>query len=390
MLNKLKINQPDYRGGSLVNLVTSIGQSFGRPARDYPACRTLEQAELDKYDNLILLVIDGLGYDYLQASTGLYKNHCHARLTSVFPSTTATSITAFLTGLAPQQHGLTGWFTYLEEVGGVTAVLPYMLRGSQESISQKGIDIAQLYNHPSLFDELTCESAIVSPNWILDTEFNKCHIGKAQPCGYEGMDDMFVQMADCVKRAEGRQYIYAYWSEFDHLSHMNGNQSDVVAEHYQQLQKLTERFLAEVKGTNTLLLITADHGFIDTQPERCITVNDHPIMQACLRMPLSGEPRAAYCYVHEDKHEIFINYVNTHFSAQLDCVPSKTLLDANWFGLGEAHPEIANRIGDYTLIMKDNFIIKDWLESEKRFFHLGVHGGVSDREMFIPLVVLPA
>jgi len=389
MLNKLNINRPDYHGGSLVNLVASIGQSFGRTA-EYPTSIALEQTELDKYDNVILLVIDGMGYNYVQSSTGLYKNHCHAKLTSVFPSTTATSITSFLTGLAPQQHGLTGWFTYLQEVGGVTAVLPCMLRGSQESISKQGIDIAKLYNHPSFFDELTCGSAIVSPNWILDSEFNQCHTGRAQPCGYEGMDDMFAEMAHCVKRAKGRQYIYAYWPEFDHLSHVNGNQSDTVAEHYQQLQKATEQFLAQVKGTNTLLLIAADHGFIDTSPGRCITVNDHPLMQACLRMPLSGEPRVAYCYVHEGKDEMFINYVNTHFSQQLDCVPSKALLNANWFGLGEAHSQLAKRIGDYTLIMKENFIIKDWLDSEKHFFHLGVHGGISKQEMFIPLIVVPS
>ena len=137
-------------------------------------------------------------------------------------------------------------------------------------------------------------------------------------------------------------------------------------------------------------MITADHGFIDLTPEQRITVNDHPRMQECLRMPLSGEPRAAYCYLHEDKHEQFVDYVNNHFSKQLDCVPSSTLIESNLFGLGEAHPQLDKRIGDYTLIMKENFIIKDWLESEKPFFHYGVHGGVSQQEMFIPLIVMPA
>jgi len=394
MQTKLKVNRPDYHGGSLVNLMTSIGQAFGREAQDYPGCRSLAGIDLTDYDNLILLVVDGMGYDYVQASTGFYKDHCHASLTSVFPSTTATSITAYLTGQAPQQHGLTGWFTYLKETGGVTAVLPCMLRGSQQSISLQGHDIARLYNHPSFFDELApgndrVTSAVVSPNWILDSEFNQCHLGKAVPCGYEGLDEMFAQMANCVKATKDRQYIYAYWPEFDHLSHVHGNQSDPVAEHYLQIQQATEKFLAEVKGTNTLVLITADHGFIDTQPERCITVNDHPVLQSCLRMPLSGEPRAAYCYLHEDKHEVFVDYVNNQFASQLDCVPSQDLLEDNWFGLGVAHPQLENRIGDYTLLMKENFIIKDWLETEKRFFHYGVHGGVSQQEMFIPLIPLP-
>jgi predicted AlkP superfamily pyrophosphatase or phosphodiesterase len=345
---------------------------------------------LNDYDNVILFVIDGLGFEYVQASKGLFKNQCRARLTSVFPSTTAASITTFLTGQAPQQHGLTGWFTYLQEVGGVTAVLPCMLRGKQNSISELGIDIASLYNHPSFFSELECDSHIVSPGWILETEFNQCHTGKAQTWGYDGMEDMFAQMQQCIRTARDKQYIYTYWSEFDHLSHLNGNRSDIVTEHYRQLQTATEKFISEIHGTNTLLLITADHGFIDTEPERCITINDHPRLHDCLSMPLSGEPRAAYCYLKEGKQDFFLDYVNSYFAKQLDCIPSKQLLDDSWFGLGQPHPQLDKRIGDYTLLLKENYIVKDWLESEKRFFHYGVHGGVSESEMFVPLIVIPA
>lgn len=390
MLTKINISQPDYQGGSLINLITSIGLAHGRPSQGYPACPSLGADSLADYDNLVLLLVDGLGYDYVDSSPGFYRQHCQTSLTSVFPSTTASSITAFLTGQAPQQHGLTGWFTYLEEVGGVGAVLPCTLRGSQEKFSDRGIDIARLYDHPIFFNELENRSVIVSPNWILDTEFNQSHTGKAETRGYDGMEDMFAQTARCVKETKQKQYIYVYWSEFDHLSHVNGNRSKPVTEHFQQLQKLTEKFLSEIKGTSTLLVITADHGFIDLTPEQRITVNDHPRMQECLRMPLSGEPRAAYCYLHEDKHEQFVGYVNTHFAKQLDCIPSQELVESNLYGLGEAHPQLDRRVGDYTLIMKENYIVKDWLKSEKPFFHYGVHGGVSPQEMFVPLIAMPA
>ena len=38
-------------------------------------------------------------------------------MTSVFPATTASAITTFATGLAPQQHAFTGWFMFLKEIG---------------------------------------------------------------------------------------------------------------------------------------------------------------------------------------------------------------------------------------------------------------------------------
>ncbi|MGD8783967.1 MAG: alkaline phosphatase family protein [Thioalkalispiraceae bacterium] len=388
MLNLPHIYKPDYLGASLVNLMTSLGTVYGRKAKDYPPCQRLQHQALEEYDNLVLLIIDGLGDDYLQTTNGLLRQHSQARMTSVFPSTTAASITTFLTGQPPQQHGLTGWFTYLEEVGDVTAVLPCMPRGSQQSLTEQGIDIATLYNHPSFFDELNVQSNVVSPNWILDTDFNQSHLGNARPWGYDGMAEMFARIQQCLTSTEGKQYIYAYWPEFDHLSHLNGNRSEVVADHFQALQQAVDKFLGQIRGSNTLLLITADHGFVDTQPERCITVNDHPRLQECLSMPLSGEPRAAYCYIKEGKQEQFLDYVHTHFEQQLTCVASGQLLEENWFGLGKPHPQLSKRIGDYTLLMKENYIIKDWLESEKYFFHYGVHGGISELEMFVPLVML--
>lgn len=388
MLDNLNINRPDYRGGSLVNLMMSLKQGLGAPVQGYSECRALQDITLNNYNNLVLLVVDGLGLEYVQATGGLYRSHCRDQLTSVFPSTTATSITTFLTGQAPQQHGLTGWFTYLEEVDEVTAVLPCTIRGSQENLADRGVDIDRLYQHPSFFDELKCQSVIISPDWILKSRFNQGHQGRAQTRGYTGLDDMFKHMADCVKMARQRQYLYAYWPEFDHLSHVHGNQSEIVADHFVYFQKATEKFLIDIKGTNSLVLITADHGFIDTTPEQRITVNDYPQLQACLRLPLSGEPRTAYCYIHEDKRDTFVDYVNNEFSDLLYCVPSTELIEANFFGLGEPHAQLAKRVGDFTLLMKDSFTIKDWLDNEKPFFHYGVHGGVSDSEMFVPLIIL--
>ena len=379
---------PDYEGNSLVNLMSSLGLTYGRDNGVYPECTALADVDLTRYDNIVLLVIDGLGHRYVQSRSGLFRTHCASELTSVFPSTTATSISAFMTGVAPQQHGLTGWFTYLREVGGVTAVLPFRLRGSDVELTEQGYNLAELYQHPVFFDQLNGNSVVISENWILDTTFNKAHTGGAEKRGYTDLTDMFAQIRECVKRDEGRQYIYTYWSQFDHLSHLHGNQSEQVTEHFQQLQAETERFMSEVRDTNTLLLITSDHGFIDTTPDKCITINNHKVMQDCLSVPLSGEPRAAYCYVHPEKHELFTDYVTSHFGSQLDCMPSDKLLNDHFFGLGEPHPKLAERIGDFTLIMKENYIIKDWLPQERPFFHYGVHGGVSELEMFTPLIIL--
>jgi len=336
---------------------------------------------------VVLLVIDGLGYEYLQEHTGFLRTHNQGRLTSVFPSTTASSISTFMTGQAPQQHGLTGWFVYLEEINEVTAVLPFRVRGGKESLSAQGQDIKSLYGHPSFFDQLASRSYIVSPDWIIKTEFNRSHAGSATSVPYKDLTGMCHAITELAQRDE-EKYIYAYWADFDHLSHVHGNRSPVVEEHFMLLDKTLEKLSRELKGSNTLLLITADHGFIDTQPEQMITVNEHPHMHECLRLPLCGEPRLAYCYLHEHKVEQFLDYVQQEFAEELECIESSRLIEKGVFGNGTAHPRLASRVGDYTLVMKENFVIKDWLANEEHFFHLGVHGGNSAREIYVPLIAI--
>ena len=44
-------------------------------------------------------------------------------------------------------------------------------------------------------------------------------------------------------------------------------------------------------------------------------------------------------------------------------------------------------LGDFTLLMRGRHTIKDWLPGERRYVHVGAHGGLSEEELFVPLVV---
>ena len=45
------------------------------------------------------------------------------------------------------------------------------------------------------------------------------------------------------------------------------------------------------------------------------------------------------------------------------------------------------RTGDYVLVMKKSYIIKDFLPNEKTDFQKGNHGGLSEDEMLVPLII---
>ncbi len=68
--------------------------------------------------------------------------------------------------------------------------------------------------------------------------------------------------------------------------------------------------------------------------------------------------------------------------------PSEDLIKKNLFGLHKPHKMLKQRIGDYILIMKDKYIIRDRLFKEERIFLRGNHGGLSKEEMYVPLMLV--
>lgn len=379
---------PDYTGGSIVNLMRTVADACGAPATDYPPLRGLDGDMLASSRTLVLLLIDGLGFHYLDTvgARSPLRGHLHATMTSVFPSTTASAITAIMTGVAAQQHGLTGWHIYLRELGRVLAVLPLTPRtGPPPDDAQSLPD--QLFHAPPLFDALRRPTYVVSPASICDSAFNRYHSGNASRVAYRGLDELFAAIESVIRADSRPKLVYAYYPELDATAHHHGIESPETARVFDTLAEEFDAFLRRIKGTATRVVATADHGFIDSPEERVIDANRHPEFLATLTQPLCGERRAAYCYVREDRRDAFVRYVTEVWGHAVDLFPSRELLERNWFGLGTPLPELTARIGDYTLVMRENWTIMDWLPGEKLHRLVGVHGGVSEQEMIVPLLV---
>ncbi len=380
---------PDYAGGSLVNLMSSLRIALGAPATDYPEAGLLPASELSAARRIVLLLVDGLGYDYLlqQAPDSVLRGLLRGRLDTVFPTTTAAAITSLSTGLAPQQHAITGWHMWLRELQRVTTILPFRSRGDNVDLSEAGYHVDSLIGAPSLFAGIRSSAAVVSPAWIVDSPYSQASTLPARRFGYRNLEEMFARLQWLVMAADGPEYIYVYWPEFDALAHKHGVSSVEVQQSFTRLDQALGEFLEQISGSDTCLLISADHGFIDTGPEHYVQLAEHPDLAACLRLPLCGEPRAAYCYVHADRRNSFETYAAQVLQPYCECVASAEMIERGYFGLGAAHPELAQRVGDYVLLLKEQFVIKDYVDGEKPFFFSGVHSGLSDAELHIPLMV---
>ena len=385
------MSKPDYQGGSIVNLMASLVLGLGGSQYVYVPLRALKPERLARYRNIVLMVIDGLGHQFLaRAGAGsMLRAHLRGRITSVFPATTATAITTFYTGLAPRQHGLTGWHTWFRELGCVLKVLHTRPRYGGVSLSEVDIDAARLFDHVPVFDRLGVHSHVIAPQHIARSDFNLAHRGQAEVHDYQTLEQLFDRVTRVVRTARERSYVYAYWPDLDRIAHEHGSASDAADSHLAELDAGFERLLGDIAGSDALVIVTADHGIIDTARERVIDLEDHPQLAETLVLPLCGEPRVAYCYVWPDRCQDFERYVSRELAPYATLWPSRELVARNYFGPGISHPRLHERVGDYTLIMKDNFVIKDWLFAEHRYSQAGVHGGLSGQELYVPLIVAP-
>lgn len=381
--------KPNYHNGSIVNLMSSIRKVLGGKSR-YKPLKIFDFSNISK-KNIVLIVIDGLGYNYLTKygkDSFLYKN-LRGKMTSVFPATTASAMTTFSTGLAPQQHALTGWFMYLKEIGTISVILPFTSRAGDFKLAEGKIKYKDIYNEKSFFEDLKTVSISIKHEAYIDSEYSRIVDKGAKKLSFSNLNGFLKQINKALSITDSKKYILAYWAELDSLCHKKGTDSYEVKKHFNELDKKIESFVKSLKNKNTAIIISADHGLINTKEKsKIIELKNHPRFVETLTMPLSGEPRVAYCYVKPRKVREFENYVKTKFKDVCEIYKSDDLIKSNYFGLFEPSEKLKDRIGDYVLIMKENYIMKDLVLGEDENALIGNHGGMSEEEMFVPLIVI--
>ena len=384
---------PNYRDGSIVNLMQSIlaGLDAPRDGGVHGHLADLGPEEIADARHVVLLVVDGLGRAQLDAGPApALRASLRGTMTSVFPSTTASAVTTFLTGLAPVEHAVTGWFTWLREIDSIVAPLPFVTRAGGTDLATLGVSPADVFVGPSVFERVRADCHVVQPAELVDSRYSQAHTRGAAPRGFEGLGGLVDSILDIVRRARRRTYVSAYWPVLDTISHEFGASSVEARRHLAEIDLQFGRLRIALAGSGTLLLVTADHGFVDIRPESRLEAESVPGLAPMLARPLCGEPRIAYCYVRDDCRADFVERAVEGLDGAASVVDSASMIEDGWFGLGEPHPRLRERVGDFALVMQDDYAIRDRIAGEEPFRHIGVHGGVSREEMRVPLVVVPA
>lgn len=341
---------------------------------------------------IVLLVIDGLGDALLQrfsaGTAGALLAHRAGRLTSVFPSTTASAVTTLHTGLSPAEHGLTGWHIHDRRFGGVIAPLPLQRRGAGPL--RHPFLLQRLFPYASMHAGAQRPAVMVSPREIAFSPYSRRHARGARIIAYHGLDGaggLGATIANEVRvlRQSGG-LVHAYYARFDALCHHYGCHSAKAQGCFNALDAFFADLLDRLSGEDVEVLVTADHGFIDAPDEKRIRLERHAAFQAMLAAPLFGERRAAFCIARSGAEAELAAYAREHFVGKAVLLPAERLLKAGLLGPGRMHRRLPERVGSYALLMEQGWTVSDRVAGEVPPVMIGVHGGLSADEMWIPLI----
>ena len=382
---------PDYAGGSILNVVASVGRHFGVEVA-HPGFRgelPLEGAEV-----VVLVIADALGHHQLQrhvaegdaphlSSLLRSADATYTTATSVFPSTTMAAVTSLHTCAAPSEHGYLGYTVWLEEVASVVNLIT-----QREILTETPLpDASFLATVPSLASRLSAEGVscvATNPATYEGSFLSSWYLaGVERVLGYRSPATAASLIGQALP-ARGRAYATVYWPDYDAVCHQHGPSSRQAADEAASLDLAVGRLVAGLPRGRSALVLLADHGQLDLPPERVDWPEDEPGFAAAMPSHPGGEARMRYFRVREGSEAL----VRERLERSAEVVPAAEAWAGGLFGGPPAREAYRSRVGDLIAVGRDGGGLGWSYGGTVRHTTAGVHGGWSEAEMRVPVLTV--
>lgn len=396
---------PSYDGFGIANIMPSVSAWLGGGALPaLPLDESITTHFAKNYKQVLVILVDALGYKPLRqwmadGQLPFWQARAQAGhlfpLTSICPSTTASALTSIWTGSTPSQHGIIGYEMWLWQLGMTINNIfhmPAFFEGDMGGLSRAGFDpqtFLGLEPIGTVFKKWGIDTHSVMPSHIVGSGLSRMHLSDATFHGYTSESDLWIKVRQLLLNPNPRrQFVYAYWSVVDTLSHRYGTDAEAGLESFVNFSNSLERILMEKviqrKPGNTLVLLTADHGSVTTPYDEHYNLVNHPELREMLVMPPTCEARLPFFYVKKGRDEALRHYLDATWPGKFKLIDREEALRMELFGKGTPHPDLENRIGDFIAVVTDPEAYLWW---PNKFNHLlGRHGGLHEDEMLVPLL----
>jgi len=387
-----------------------------------------------EYENVVVLLIDGYGWDRFQAGErpALLDRLAAAGettpITSVYPTETAAAITSLNTGRTPAEHGLLGWNLRLPSVDRTVQTLPFLTRPADDaraaaaaeeddtdptaprvppereaadltSATDGAVDGTDLFDGRSVYERLGdagVESHAIQPSRIVGGPYGEVATAGAQRHGVDSVAAFALSIRRQLAAATEPTYVYAYWPNVDSAAHDAGTRSPDYDAELAAVCAAVERELDrldDATAEETLLVATADHGHRQSEPSAAVDLSELPAVWENLArhddgrpvLPTGG-PRNLHLHVQPGAVDtVRAALAAAPFEARI--LDGQTAVDDGLFGTGDVSPKLRERAGDLIVVPES---VGVWFgDEERKLDFVGQHGGQHPEETHVPFVATP-
>ena len=356
----------------LADITNSIFNSLSVP-------ETIDSLSLGSAENReVLVLIDGMGqdaidkygdqfpiFDELKQVKKLYTN---------FPSTTATSLSTLGTGVLPGVHGMLG---YTVRVPRSDNRLLNALKWDER------VDPVMWQKVPTLFERAVLAGVSVTHVAAKRYEgsgFTQAALRGAKYVGANGVDEMATAVSAALKPQPS--FVYTYLNTLDSAGHSDGVGSDKWLTALQQVSEFITK-VKQLAPAGTRIWVTSDHGMVNST-EQVILGQDNKLLENVTL--IGGEPRARHIYIKEGAASETIAQWQEFFGNKAKVLSKESAIKDGLFGpvvTEDSH----DRLGDLIAIANNDLILVDPARVREESSMVGHHGGVTDIEVEIPLLL---
>jgi len=356
----------------LADITNSIFNSLSVP-------ETIDSLSLGSAENReVLILIDGMGQDAVDKYSDQFPIFDELKqvkkLYTNFPSTTATSLSTLGTGVLPGVHGMLG---YTVRVPRSDNRLLNALKWDER------VDPVMWQKVPTLFERAVLAGVSVTHVAAKRYEgsgFTQAALRGAKYVGANGVDEMATAVSAALKPQPS--FVYTYLNTLDSAGHSDGVGSDKWLNALQQVSEFITK-VKQLAPAGTRIWVTSDHGMVNST-EQVILGQDNKLLENVTL--IGGEPRARHIYIKEGAASETIAQWQEFFGNKAKVLSKESAIKDGLFGpvvTEDSH----DRLGDLIAIANNDLILVDPARVREESSMVGHHGGVTDIEVEIPLLL---
>lgn len=340
--------------------------------------------ELAPARRAVVMLVDGLGLRLLERHRG-HAPFLRALLaettplTAGFPATTATSMGSFGTGLPPGAHGLTGYQVRDPQTGVLFNELSWDDGPPPERWQPEQTWLQRAAS-------AGVATTMVAPAYFNGSGLTRAALRGAQFTSARTLADR-VDAALVALRADPRSLVYLYWGDLDRTGHVHGCSSIAWCEELERVDAEVRRLAGSLPRDCSLTLV-ADHGMVDIPMENRVDVASDPELDAGVEV-VGGEMRALQLYCEPGAADDVLATWTGRFGAQAWVRTREQAIEQGWFG--PVHERVLPRIGEVVVGFHEPVgVVDSRVMRDVVITLLGQHGSLTDDEMQVPMIHLPA